>query len=60
MGTDPDERLIAEVDQEIMNSDIHTEEVSSSNNNDDNFNQGAIIRNGIAASMWEDYINLGA
>ena len=34
MGVDPDERLIAEVDQEILNGDIHTEAKNSTNDSD--------------------------
>ena len=34
MGVDPDERLIAEVDQEILNGDIHNEARNSTNDSD--------------------------
>ena len=34
MGVDPDERLIAEVDQEISNGDIHNEARNTTNDSD--------------------------
>ena len=34
MGVDPDERLIAEVDQEISNGDIHNEARNNTNDSD--------------------------
>ncbi|KAK9282949.1 hypothetical protein L1049_011174 [Liquidambar formosana] len=59
MGVDPDERLIAEVDRELMNNEICTEEEYRMNNNSDDSRQGAIIRDAIAARMWADYASNG-
>nr|POF08038.1 hypothetical protein CFP56_17764 [Quercus suber] len=55
MGVDPDERLIAEVDQEISNDDIHNEVRNSTNDNDADARRGAILRTNIATRMWNDY-----
>ena len=56
MGVDPDERLIAEVDQEILNGDIHNEARNNTNDSDADARRGAILRNSIATRMWNDYV----
>ncbi|XP_050280325.1 uncharacterized protein LOC126721316 [Quercus robur] len=57
MGVDPDERLIAEVDQEISNDDIHNEARNSRNDSDADARRGAILRTSIATRMWNDYVS---
>nr|XP_023915784.1 uncharacterized protein LOC112027337 [Quercus suber] len=57
MGIDPDERLIAEVDQEISNDDIHNEARNNTNDSDADARKGAILRTSIATRMWNDYEN---
>ncbi|KAF3966719.1 hypothetical protein CMV_009209 [Castanea mollissima] len=49
------ERLIAEVDQEISNGDIHNEARNSTNDGDADARRGAILRTSIARRMWNDY-----
>ena len=56
MGVDPDERLIAEVDQEISNGDIHNEARNNTNDSDADARRGAILRTSIATRMWNDYV----
>ena len=56
MGVDPDERLIAEVDQEILNGDIHNEARNSTNDSDVDARRGAILRTSIATRMGNDYV----
>ncbi|XP_059664095.1 uncharacterized protein LOC132309848 [Cornus florida] len=55
MGVDPDERLIEEVERDLMNMDVHNDGERYTLINDDEAKQGSIIRNAIAANMWEDY-----
>ena len=43
MGVDPDERMIAEVDQEISNGNTHNEARNSTNDSDANAKRGAIL-----------------
>ena len=43
IGVDPDERLIAEVDQEISNDDIHNEARNSTNESDVDARRGVIL-----------------
>ena len=57
MGVDPDERMIAEVDQEISNGDTHNEARNSTNDSDANVRRGAILRTSIAIRMWNDYVS---
>ena len=56
MGVDLDERLIAKVDQEISNGDIHNEARNNSNDSDVDARRGAILRTSIATRMWNDYV----
>ena len=57
MGVDPDERMIAEVDQEISNGDTHNEARNSTNDSDTDARRGAILRTSIATRMWNDYVS---
>ena len=57
MGVDPDERLIAEVDQEISNDDIHNEARNNRNDSDADARRGAILRTSIATRMWNDHVS---
>ena len=57
MGVDPDERMIAEVDQEISNGDTHNEARNSTNDSDADARRGAILRTSIATRMWNDYVS---
>ena len=59
MGVDPDERMIAEVDQEISNGDTHNEARNSTNDSDADARRGAILRTSIATRMWNDYVSHG-
>ena len=54
---DSDERLIAEVDQEISNGDIHTEAKNSTNDSDADAIRWVILRTSIATRMWNDYVS---
>ncbi|KAJ1696407.1 hypothetical protein LUZ63_004919 [Rhynchospora breviuscula] len=54
MGVDPDNALIAEVDNDIMHSDIESTTLLVSRN--ERYRQGELIRNNIATSMWRDYV----
>lgn len=56
MGVDLDERLIAEVDRELMHSEVHIDDTYNTSTEDDDATQGAIIRDSIASTMWRDYI----
>ena len=56
MGVDLDERLIAKVDQEISNGDIHNEARNNTNDSDADARRGAILRISIATRMWNDYV----
>ena len=55
MGVDPDENLINEVDQEILNQVPETEEIYTRSNDVEDAKKGAAIRNVIAQRMWQDY-----
>ncbi|XP_075492661.1 uncharacterized protein LOC142530734 [Primulina tabacum] len=55
MGVDLDERLIAEVDSELTNEDIVTEENTASRGRSESGRHGIMIRNRIAQEMREDY-----
>ena len=57
MGVDPDERMIAEVDQEILNGDTHNEARNGTNDSDADTRRGAILRTSIATRMWNDYVS---
>ena len=54
MEVDLDERLIVEVDQEILNGDTETR--NSTNDSDVNARRGAILRTCIAIRMWNGYV----
>jgi len=57
MGVDPDERLIAEFDQEILNGDIHNEARNNANDSNADARRGAILRTSIATRMWNYYVS---
>ncbi|KAJ1680969.1 hypothetical protein LUZ63_022717 [Rhynchospora breviuscula] len=59
MGVDPDEELIAQVDEEIMHSEIESNTLSISSSRNENYRLGEEIRDDIALKMWHDY-NLNA
>nr|XP_023876605.1 putative nuclease HARBI1 [Quercus suber] len=57
MGVDPDESLIAEVDEEVLHS--HRECVALNPREDDeDARQGDIIRDSIASAMWQNYVQM--
>ena len=57
MGVDPDESLIAEVDEEVLHS--HRECVAPTPREDDkDVRQGDIIRFSIASTMWQNYVQM--
>ncbi|KAL5573544.1 hypothetical protein UlMin_023141 [Ulmus minor] len=55
MGVDPDEKLINEVDHELLSRTIEIEETYNMRKDDEDARQGAAIRNNIAERMWQDY-----
>ncbi|KAL0002423.1 hypothetical protein SO802_016204 [Lithocarpus litseifolius] len=57
MGVDPDESLIAEVDEEVLHS--HYGRVAPTPREDDeDTRQGDIIRDSIASTMWQNYVQM--
>ncbi|KAA8544664.1 hypothetical protein F0562_019489 [Nyssa sinensis] len=56
MGVDPDEGIINEVDQELLNQPPDEEEVHASMEVDEDATRGEYIRDSIAISMWNDYV----
>ena len=57
MGVDPDESLIAKVDEEVLHS--HYERVAPTPREDDeDARQGDIIRDSITSAMWQNYIQM--
>ena len=57
MGVDPDESLIAEVDEKVLHS--HRERVTPTPREDDeDARQGDIIRDSIALVMWQNYVQM--
>ena len=57
MGVDPDESLIAEIDEKVLHS--HCERVASTPREDDeDARQGDIIRDSIALAMWQNYVQM--
>ena len=55
MGVDLDERLITEVDEEVLH--FHRERVAPTPREDDeDARQGDIIRDSIALAMWQNYV----
>ncbi len=55
MGVDPDENLINEVDQGILNQVLETKEIYTRSNDFEDAKKGVAIRNVIAQKMWQDY-----
>ena len=56
MGVDPDENIFNQVDEELMNSQLESNNVCSTQIDGEDSSQGAIIRNDIAQKMWKAYI----
>ena len=57
MGVDPDESLIAEVDEEVLHS--HRERVAPTPREDDeDARQGDILRDSIALAIWQNYVQI--
>ena len=57
MGVDPDESLIAKVDEEVLHS--HRECVApTSREDDENARQEDIIRDSIESTMWQNYVQM--
>ena len=57
MGVDPDESLIAKVDEEVLHS--HRKHVAPTPREDDeDARQGDIIRDSIASTMWQNYVQM--
>ena len=55
MGVDIDELLIAEVDKELLQRDIDRSQPISQQQRDEDYRQGAILRDNIASEMWNAY-----
>ena len=55
MGVDPDERLIAKVDEELLQQSHHETEAHAPREDDEDARQGEILRDSIALAMWQDY-----
>ncbi|GAB2293831.1 hypothetical protein Dimus_028043 [Dionaea muscipula] len=58
MGIDPDEELLAEVDRELSNRDVLEDGLHLMNDDEDS-RQGVILRDNIAAQMWNAYTASG-
>ncbi|KAK0585865.1 hypothetical protein LWI29_035260 [Acer saccharum] len=56
MGADPDEQILREVDQELWNNESQTEDIYSTEKDNEDARLGASIRNEIAKRMWQGYI----
>ena len=57
MGVDPDESLIAEVNEEVLHS--HDERATPTPREDDeDARQEDIIRDSIASVMWQNYVQM--
>ena len=57
MGVDPDESLIAEVNEKVLHS--HHERVTPTPREDDeDARQGDIIRDSIVSAMWQNYVQM--
>lgn len=52
MGVDIDESLIAEVDHELLQNDMDR---SQTQQRDEDYRQGALLRDNIATEMWNAY-----
>ncbi|KAI9181141.1 hypothetical protein LWI28_011878 [Acer negundo] len=55
MGVDPDEKILAEVDQELLTRTLEIEKSYRERDDDDDARKGAAIRNNIAELLWKDY-----
>ena len=56
IGADSDDRILHEVDEEILNnSEPHEQLGAQRERNNDDSTQGEILRNSIATDMWRDY-----
>ena len=55
MGVDPDENLIAEVDEDVFHS-LHERVAPTPREDDEDARQGDIIRDSIALAMWQNYV----
>ena len=55
MKVDPDEQLIAEVDRELLLNTTHVVDDHVIQNQDEDYREGVILRDNIAAHMWADY-----
>uniref|UniRef100_A0A2N9HC42 Retrotransposon gag domain-containing protein n=1 Tax=Fagus sylvatica TaxID=28930 RepID=A0A2N9HC42_FAGSY len=54
-GMDPDERLIAEVDEELLEQSHHETKANAPREDDEDARQGENLRDSIALAMWQDY-----
>ena len=58
IGANLDNRILHEVDEEILNnSEPHEQLGAQRERNNDDSTQGEILRNSIATDMWRDYIS---
>ena len=56
IGVDPDDGLLHEVDEEILNNpEPHEQLGAQRERNNDDATQGEILRNSIETNMWRDY-----
>ena len=55
MDIDPDERLIDEIDRELLNSDMDDLGDHDVRNTEDDYRQGCLLRENIVSYMWNDY-----
>ncbi|KAK2648597.1 hypothetical protein Ddye_016086 [Dipteronia dyeriana] len=55
MGVDPKEKILVEVDQELLTRTPEIEETYSRQRDNDDARKGVAIRNDIAEMMWKDY-----
>ena len=57
MSVNPDESIIAEVDEEVLHSH-HEHAAPTPREDDEDARQGDIIRNFIALAMWQNYVQM--
>ena len=57
MGDDPDESLIAKVNEEVLHSH-HEHAAPTPREDDEDARQGNIIRDSIALAMWQNYVQM--
>ena len=57
MNVDPDESLIVEVDEEVLHSH-HKHVAPTPREDDEDARQGDIIRDYIASTMWQNYVQM--